>query len=95
VRSSAIGERQRYEAVCSLREEAAASDELLLPFKREDVRRTSPHLVHGHRQALEIGRKFNLLGVPDLALELVGHLHAGNLHVQFGRKRASSDPTIR
>src|SRR5438445_886662 len=87
VRSSAIGERERYETLCRLREEAADTDGILLPFKHKDVRLTSPHLVHSHRQALEIGRKFNLLGVPDLAVELVGHLQSVLVHpVYRGRK---------
>ena len=44
---------------------------LLLPFKHEDVRLTSAHYLHGHRQGLEIGRKLDLLGVHDLTVDLV------------------------
>ncbi len=39
----------------------------LLPFEDVDVRLIFPHDVHGHRQDLEIGRKFDLPSLRDRA----------------------------
>src|ERR1700726_5307171 len=47
---------------------------LLLPFKDKDVGLTPACIMHGHRQSLEIGRKFDLPCIHDLAPDLVGPL---------------------
>lgn len=73
-------ERERYKALRRLRKEAAGAEGSLLPLKHEDVRLMLADRVHGPSQRLAVRGKFDLLGLRDLVLNLVGHFQSALVH---------------
>src|SRR5258708_21052081 len=59
----------------------------LLPFEHADVRLTFSHDEPGHSQALEIGRKLDVLRVQHLAIDLVSHFENMLVHPAYRGRR--------